>query len=127
MHTRNGFTLVELLIVMVVLGILAAIAIPKYAETRDRAFVSSMKADLRNLSTQQELYHDDNTIYSSNLDELGARASQGVTLAVGVATNTGWSATTTHTASPFRCAIFYGDAAVVAPATTPGVVECAET
>jgi type IV pilus assembly protein PilA len=56
MRDRKGFTLIELLIVVVIIGILAAIAIPKFSKTRERAYVSAMKSDLRNLANQQELY-----------------------------------------------------------------------
>ena len=53
---KRGFTLIELLIVVVIIGILAAIAIPKFQETKGKAFASSLKSDLRNLSSVQEDY-----------------------------------------------------------------------
>ena len=54
MQNRKGFTLIELLIVVVIIGILAAIAIPKFANTKEKAYLASMKSDLRNLVTAQE-------------------------------------------------------------------------
>src|SRR5690606_17367932 len=54
---REGFTLIELLIVVVIIGILAAIAIPKFGATREKAYVSAMKSDLRNLQSAQEMYY----------------------------------------------------------------------
>ena len=62
---RKGFTLIELLIVVVIIGILAAIAIPKFANTKEKAYLATMKADLRNLATAQESYFADNKAYFS--------------------------------------------------------------
>jgi prepilin-type N-terminal cleavage/methylation domain-containing protein len=57
--TRKGFTLIELLIVVVIIGILAAIAIPKFANTKEKAYLASMKSDLRNMATVEEGYFSD--------------------------------------------------------------------
>ncbi|HEV2750669.1 MAG TPA: prepilin-type N-terminal cleavage/methylation domain-containing protein, partial [Gemmatimonadales bacterium] len=56
---RKGFTLIELLIVVVIIGILAAIAIPKFANTKAKAYIASMKSDLRNLVTAEEAFFAD--------------------------------------------------------------------
>src|SRR3989442_6823677 len=50
---RKGFTLIELLIVVVIIGILVAIPIPKFANTKAKAYIASMKSDLRNLVTAE--------------------------------------------------------------------------
>ncbi len=65
MLNRKGFTLIELLIVVVIIGILAAIAIPKFASTKEKAYLASMKSDLRNLATAEEGYFADNQVYRS--------------------------------------------------------------
>src|SRR5258705_12080649 len=64
---RKGFTLIELLIEVVIIGILAAIAITKFANTKEKAYLASMKSDLRNLITAEEAYFADSVKYTSNL------------------------------------------------------------
>ncbi|MCY2931156.1 MAG: prepilin-type N-terminal cleavage/methylation domain-containing protein [Planctomycetota bacterium] len=56
MSTRNGFTLVEILIVVIILGILAAIAIPQFSAASDDARVSTLASDLQSVRDQLELY-----------------------------------------------------------------------
>ena len=122
---RDGFTLIELLIVVVIIGILAAIAIPKFSSTREKAFVSAMSADLRNLASLQELYHNVNFSYSTDQDALGLTTSDGVSVTIGEATGQGWSASVTHTALPTAtCALYHGNAAQVSPATVESMIEC---
>src|SRR5688500_3702817 len=55
---RPGFTLIELMMVIVIIGVLAAIAMPKLAKTRERAYFKAVMSDLRNLQTQQEIYYN---------------------------------------------------------------------
>ena len=127
---RQGFTLIELLIVVVIIGILAAIAIPKFSATREKAYFSAMKSDLKNLQSQQEIYYSSPASGYSYTDvaaDLDFAASSGVTATIGVANQTGWSATAVHAAlddGTQSCAVFVGEAAAVDPATTPGVVTC---
>jgi len=62
-NIQRGFTLIELMIVVAIIGILAAIAIPQFAEYRVRAFNSTALADLRNIMTAEEAYYADNQTY----------------------------------------------------------------
>ncbi len=125
-RSRSGFTLIELLIVVVVIGILASIAIPKYSRVRDKAYFAAMRADLRNLADLEEVYYDDNYTYTSDVVGLGFTNTEGVTVTIAEASNTGWSASATHVALPASeaCAIYHGNAAQLAPATVLSRVQC---
>lgn len=59
----KGFTLIELLIVVAIIAILAAIAVPNFLEAQVRAKVSRAKADMRTLATGIESYAVDNNVY----------------------------------------------------------------
>lgn len=125
MQSRRGFTLIELLIVVVIIGILASIAIPKFVNTKEKTYVASMKADLRNLSTAEEAFFYDSTFYTTSLTSLNNfQPSAGVTIVVNEASPMGWSATATHAQTPRQCALFSGAAAPVAPATIDGRITC---
>jgi len=62
-HIRPGFTLIELLIVVAIIAILAAIAVPNFLEAQVRAKVSASKTDMRTLATALESYAVDHTDY----------------------------------------------------------------
>jgi len=127
MSKKSGFTLIELLIVVVIIGILASIAIPKFSATREKAFLSTMKSDLKNLATQQEVYHNTTFTFGASLASLGMVQSEGVTITINEATGTGWAATAAHAGfSTEHCGLYQGDAAPAGgdPAIVEGAVAC---
>lgn len=60
---RKGFTLIELLIVVAIIAILAAIALPNFLEAQTRAKVSRVKADISSVGKCIQLYYVDNNSY----------------------------------------------------------------
>ena len=54
---QKGFTLIELMIVIAIIGILAAIAIPQFSRYRAKSYNSASLADARNLRTDLEAYY----------------------------------------------------------------------
>ncbi len=58
---KRGFTLIELLIVVAIIAILAAIAVPNFLEAQTRSKVSRIKGDLRSLATAIEAYYVDHS------------------------------------------------------------------
>jgi prepilin-type N-terminal cleavage/methylation domain-containing protein len=123
--SRNGFTLIELLIVVVIIGILAAVAIPKFNNTKEKAYVATMKSDLHNLATAEEAFFYDSAKYTTSFAQMNNFApSTGVAIAVLEATGQGWSATATNVNTARACSVFSGTAAPVGTATTEGKISC---
>jgi prepilin-type N-terminal cleavage/methylation domain-containing protein len=108
-RTRKGFTLIELLIVVVIIGILAAIAIPKFANTKEKAYITAMKSDLKNLVSANEASFSDFNTYANI--EGAPQGSSGVLLTQS-GTATGWSAQASHLSTGVTCEIGVGDQAV---------------
>lgn len=78
--SRSGFTIVELLIVIVVIAILAAIGIVAYTGIQNRANDSAVQADLRGIANQLELYNaewDAYPIGDAELSGLNLKATKG--------------------------------------------------
>jgi len=94
-----------------VIGILAAIAIPKFANTKQKAYVAEMKADLRNLATVEEAYRQHQPTYQADPAQLeGFTFSSGVTLVRPIdAGPDGWTATVKRDPSGMECTISVGD------------------
>lgn len=61
-HKKSGFTLVEIMIVVLIIGLLAAIAIPSFAKARTRARISACINNLRQIDSAKEQYAMENNL-----------------------------------------------------------------
>jgi prepilin-type N-terminal cleavage/methylation domain-containing protein len=84
---QKGFTLIELLIVIAIIAILAAIAIPQFAQYRVRGYNASANTDIRNIRTSQESLYADWQRYGNSY--LAALPGTGAVLAPGAGVITG--------------------------------------
>ena len=100
MKNQKGFTLIELMIVIAIIGILAAIAIPQFSAYRKRAYNSAAQSDLKNFTTAQEAYYVDEATYCSSPSLLvgtyGAYTSDNVTLTINTATVNTYGMVSSH-------------------------------
>jgi prepilin-type N-terminal cleavage/methylation domain-containing protein len=94
-HNRKGFTLIELMIVVVIIGILAALAIPRFMRATTKAKQSEAKQLLKQIYTMEHAYRQANTQYGDNgltsvpgavfvFPEIGVEVQQGAKYAYNV-------------------------------------------
>lgn len=122
MHRRNhmsGITLIELMIVVVVISILAAVAYPNYQEFAARAKRNEARAALLQVATNQERFYLNNNTFTTDMTALGFSQSPFPTetgsyvVAVTSATPSNFSATATYqlsSAEASKCLTFTVDA-----------------
>lgn len=106
---RKGFTLIEVLVVLVVLGILSGIAIAKFLTTKEAAYVASMKADLRNLAIYEQNYliESQGSYFAGNGAAQGFVPTAGVTISATIDPGPppSWHAIATHDKTAKTCSI----------------------
>lgn len=94
----QGFTILELLVAIGILGILVAFAIPQYNDYRKRSYIAAVKSDLKNASIIQEAYYAEFETYTVALPTLvsyGFRPTNKVSISI-VSDGQSYSFTATH-------------------------------
>jgi prepilin-type N-terminal cleavage/methylation domain-containing protein len=130
----RGFTIIELLAVVAIMGLLAAIVIPRFLHTKDGALVASMQSDLRNLVTAEENFFAAHQTYANGVGPTESAAAAAFTpsgsnlLTLSTVGASGWAAEVANSAlkgSITRCGLYFGTGSPPNPAVvTPGVPAC---
>jgi prepilin-type N-terminal cleavage/methylation domain-containing protein len=122
---RRGFTLLELIVVAVILGLLASIAIERFANVKEKTYLAAMKADLRNLVTAEIVFSTDSLRFTAVIGSGGLtyQVSTGNTTPSIVLTGDGFTAQVGNTNTPRTCVIFMGSTPI-APAINEGEPAC---
>ncbi len=110
-RARKGFTLIELMMILITLAAIAAIAVPKIQALLDRGHVTTMTADLRKLVTAEEEYFLEHDTYTASTMLAGMVPSPDVTITIGNVGPSGWEAEATHAKSKTTCHVYGGDRA----------------
>lgn len=107
---REGFTLLELMIAIVVIGILVAIAVPSYHSVKERAAVATLQSDLHSLEIAEETFYTTSLAYTTDVVALHFAATGTNAVTVLLADTAGWQGQATNpAATPIGCTVGFGD------------------
>jgi Tfp pilus assembly protein PilE len=117
---KNGFSIIEVLMILIVIGILASIMIPRFADSKEKTYIAQMTSDLRSLATYEDQYAAENGggyfagTASMTAPLHGFHTSEHVTIVVSTfaAPTASWRAVARHSLTSRNCDI------------TNGVVSC---
>lgn len=131
---RKGFTLIEVVIAALVIGILAAVAVPRLTASKDKAYIAAMKADLHTIAIIEEQYAADNHgqyfsgTATSDTPLNGFTPSKGVTMTLTAFNILGsqladWTAIVKHSQTSESCEMHAGEiACTTTNALTTGIL-----
>jgi general secretion pathway protein G len=85
-NIKKGFTLVELLIVIIIIAVLAAIAIPKFSNSSQRSKESSLRANLKLVRNAIDLFRADTGAFPANMAGLTTSTTAGLSAAAAACT-----------------------------------------
>ena len=110
---RPGFTFIELLTVMIVIGLLAGIGVPRIRTMKERSYQATLRSDLGALRTAEEAYFAENQRYATDVSALELRLSTRVTVTIESSDPLrGWKASARHMWLPTPCTTATGADAV---------------
>ncbi len=133
-RSRSGFTYIELITALLLLGVLSALATKALVRSKSRAFAAAVESDMRNLAVAQEDYFAERSTYFdgggnvqfAKSSDLGYAASPGVTFELRGG-EAGWAGRAVHEKlidRGYSCAFYTGQVDPYPPAVQEGVVTC---
>lgn len=127
----RGFTLLETLVALTVVGVLIGVVGIRYINAKRAAYITRLQAELHDLVTAQEAYYGASGVsrapqYAETLEQLGFVPNRDVTIQMRAGAR-GWSAKATSVELPedtHYCTVFVGDAEPFEPGEEEGEIRC---
>ena len=119
---RPGFTFIELLTVMIVIGALATVGVPRIRNMKERAYQATLRSDLGAMRTAQEVYYAEHQQYAMEVSALDFQLSSHVSVTIESSDPVrGWKAAARHTWLATPCTTAAGEDAA---GTESGAIVC---